>query len=436
MRKNRSRTRSQKAYQTARTHFPGGVNSPVRSWRSVGMIDEGPFFVARAKGAELVDLDGRRYVDFVGSWGPMILGHAPSKVVAAIRKQAAHGASYGAPTELESRLAARVKKAMPSLQMLRFVSSGSEAVMHALRVARGFTGRDKILKFEGCYHGATDGVLVKAGSGAATFGVPDSAGVPSAIAQLTLTVPFNDLAAAKAALEANAGQVAAVVLEPVVGNAGVLLPEPGFLEGLREACTAAGTLLIFDEVMTGFRLAPGGAQQRFGIAPDLTTLGKILGGGLPCAAYGGRKEIMEKVAPLGPVYQAGTLSGNPLAMAAGLATLDLLLKPENYARLEAIGAEVERILREAAAAGGWGDKICINRAGSMLTVFFRPGPVRDFGDAGASDTAAFGKFFRGMLERGVYFPPSQFEAAFASLAMGPKELKKVARAARGTFANM
>lgn len=432
----KARTRSQKAYQEARTHFPGGVNSPVRSWRSVGLIEQGPFFVAGAKGAELVDLDGNRYIDFVGSWGPMILGHGDTKVVAAIRKQATHGASYGAPTELESRLAARVKKVLPSLEMLRFVSSGSEAVMHALRVARGFTGRDKILKFEGCYHGATDGVLVKAGSGAATFGVPDSAGVPAAIAQLTLTVPFNDLAGAKQAFAANPNQLAAVVLEPVVGNAGVLLPEPGFLESLRELCTASGALLIFDEVMTGFRLAPGGAQQKFGIKPDLTTLGKILGGGLPCAAYGGRRDVMEKVAPLGPVYQAGTLSGNPLAMAAGLATLDRLLKPENYARLEALGAEVERILLDAAKATGWADRVCLNRAGSMFTLFFRNGPVPNFDVAAQSDTAAFGRFFRGMLERGVYLPPSQFEAAFLNLAMGPKELKRIARVARTAFAGL
>jgi len=431
-----SRTRSRAAYQEARKHFPGGVNSPVRSWRSVGLAEEGPFFVQSAKNAELTDLDGHRYIDFVGSWGPMILGHANTKVVAAVSKQARRGVSFGAPTELETRLALRVKKALPSIEMLRFVSSGSEAVMHALRVARGFTGRDKVLKFEGCYHGATDGVLVKAGSGAATFGVPDSAGVPADIARLTLTVPFNDLSATRQMLEANATQVAAIVVEPVVGNAGVLPPEPGFLEGLRDLCSAHGTLLIFDEVMTGFRLAPGGAQQKYGIQPDLTTLGKILGGGLPCAAYGGRREIMEKVAPLGPVYQAGTLSGNPLAMAAGLATLEQLLKPENYVRLEAISADVEKSLTEAARAAGWLEKTCVNRVGSMLTVFFRQGPVRNYGDAEKSDTQAFGRFFRGMLQRGVYWPPSQFEAAFTNLKMSPKELKRVAQAARGTFANL
>ena len=436
MKRPPSRTRSRAAYQEARKHFPGGVNSPVRSWRSVGLAEEGPFFVQSAKNAELTDLDGHRYIDFVGSWGPMILGHANTKVVAAVSKQARRGVSFGAPTELETRLALRVKKALPSIEMLRFVSSGSEAVMHALRVARGFTGRDKVLKFEGCYHGATDGVLVKAGSGAATFGVPDSAGVPADIARLTLTVPFNDLSATRQMLEANATQVAAIVVEPVVGNAGVLPPEPGFLEGLRDLCSAHGTLLIFDEVMTGFRLAPGGAQQKYGIQPDLTTLGKILGGGLPCAAYGGRREIMEKVAPLGPVYQAGTLSGNPLAMAAGLATLEQLLKPENYVRLEAISADVEKSLTEAARAAGWLEKTCVNRVGSMLTVFFRQGPVRNYGDAEKSDTQAFGRFFRGMLQRGVYWPPSQFEAAFTNLKMSPKELKRVAQAARGTFANL
>ncbi|MCZ7645341.1 MAG: glutamate-1-semialdehyde 2,1-aminomutase [Planctomycetota bacterium] len=429
-------TRSRKAYQEARKLFPGGVNSPVRSWRSVGLLDSGPFFVLRGKGAYLVDLDGNRYVDFVGSWGPLILGHNPGKVVAAIRKQAARGSSYGCPTELETRLARRVQKAMPAMEMLRFVSSGSEATSHALRVARGFTGREKILKFEGCYHGAHDAVLVKAGSGAATFGVPDSAGVPEGVAKNTLTVPYNDLAAVREALAANKGQVAALIVEPVVGNSGTLLPEPGFLEGLADAAKQAGALLIFDEVMTGFRLAPGGAQERYGIRPDLVTCGKILGGGLPCGAYGGRREIMEKVAPLGPVYQAGTLSGNPLAMAAGLATLELLLKKENYKQLEATGAEIERILREAAAAAGHGKNVCINRAGSMFTVFFHAGPVRNFDDAKASDSAAFGRFFQGLLKHGVYFPPSQFEAAFVNLAMGPKELKLVARAARAAFAEV
>ena len=434
--KPRRRTRSQQAYREAQRRFPGGVNSPVRSWRSVGLHEEGPFFALRGRDAELVDMDGNRYVDFVGSWGPMILGHVPSKVVSAIRKQARRGASFGCPTELETLLARRVQAVFPSMQKLRFVSSGTEAVMHALRLARGFTGREKILKFEGCYHGASDAVLVKAGSGAATFGVPDSAGVPDAVARLTLTVPFNDLEAVRACFRENAGQIAAVITEPIVGNSGVLLPKEGFLEGLHEVAHADGALVIFDEVMTGFRVAAGGAQELYGLRPDLTTLGKVVGGGLPCAAYGGRSDIMEKVAPLGPVYQAGTLSGNPLAMVAGIATLDALSKPNRYAELEAVGAEVEDVLVGAAQTAGWGDRVCLNRAGSMLTVFFRPGPVCNFSDAKDSDLELHGRFFRGLLDRGVYFPPSQFEAAFVNLAFGPKEIKKVARAARAVFANL
>ncbi|MBE7464156.1 MAG: glutamate-1-semialdehyde 2,1-aminomutase [Planctomycetes bacterium] len=431
-----SMTRSRKAYEDARAVFPGGVNSPVRSWRSVGLIESGPFFVLRGKGPYLIDLDGNRYVDFVGSWGPQILGHCPGPVVAAIKKQAARGASFGCPTDLETRLARKLQKVMPAMEMLRFVSSGSEATSHAIRVARGFTGREKILKFEGCYHGAHDAVLVKAGSGAATFGVPDSAGVPAAVAANTLTVPFNDLDAVRAALNANKQEVAALIVEPVVGNSGTLIPEPGFLEGLGLAAKAAGALLIFDEVMTGFRLAPGGAQEKYGIRPDLVTCGKILGGGLPCGAYGGRKEIMQQVAPLGPVYQAGTLSGNPLAMAAGLATLEILLKKENYKKLEETSAQIEALLWEGAEAAGKKPKLSINRVGSMFTVFFRTGPVRNFADASGSDTAAFGRFFQSLLRNGVYFPPSQYEAAFVNLAMGPKELKIVGKAARAAFAEV
>ncbi len=430
------RTRSKQAFEEARRRFPGGVNSPVRSWRSVGLQDEGPFFVLRGSGAELLDLDGNRYLDFVGSWGPLILGHVPSKVVAAVRKQARRGASFGCPTELETLLARRVQSAFPSMQKMRFASSGTEAVMHALRLARGFTGRETILKFEGCYHGASDSVLVKAGSGAATFGVPDSAGVPEALARLTLTVPFNDLEAVRACFRAQAGKIAAVIVEPVVGNAGVLIPAKGFLEGLLETARADGALTIFDEVMTGFRVAAGGAQELYGLRPDLTTLGKIIGGGLPCAAYGGRTDIMEKVAPLGPVYQAGTLSGNPLAMAAGIATLEALQKPKRYAELESLGAQVAEVLLKAAQAAGWHERVCLNRVGSMFTLFFRAGPVRDFGDAQKADTATYGRFFRGLLERGVYFPPSQFEAAFVNLAFGPKEIKRVSKAACAAFANL
>jgi glutamate-1-semialdehyde 2,1-aminomutase len=323
------------------------------------------------------------------------------------------------------------------MQRLRFVSSGTEACMHALRVARGFTGREKIIKFEGCYHGASDPVLVKAGSGVATFGLPDSAGVPASTAASTLTAPFNDLPAVRALLESNREQVAAIIVEPVVGNAGVLIPEEGFLQGLAEAAKGAGALLIFDEVMTGFRLSFGGAQQLYGVTPDLTTLGKIIGGGLPCAAYGGRAEIMERVAPLGPVYQAGTLSGNPLAMAAGIATLKQLLEPGAYTALEEISAAVCKAILEAAKSGGrlrWDECVCLNRLGSMFTLFFCSGPVRNFADAKRADAGLYAKFFRAMLDNGVYLPPSQFEAAFVNLAMDRKIVKRVARAARAAFA--
>jgi glutamate-1-semialdehyde 2,1-aminomutase len=403
----------------------------VRSWKSVGGA---PFFVARGKGAELVDLDGNHYVDFVGSWGPMILGHCPSKVVAAIRKQAQKGASFGAPTELESRLAARVCKVFPSIEQMRFVSSGTEACMHAVRLARGFTGREKIIKFEGCYHGASDAMLVKAGSGVATFGLPDSAGVIANVASATLTAPYNDFPAVKALLDANKDQVAAIIVEPVVGNAGVLLPKEGFLAGLSAAAKEAGALLILDEVMTGFRLSLGGAQQLYGVKPDLTTLGKIIGGGLPCAAYGGRRDVMQKVAPLGPVYQAGTLSGNPLAMAAGLATLKLLREPGVYATLEEVSASVCAAILDAAKETGWAQRVCLNRAGSMFTLFFCPGPVTNFAEAKLADAALYARFFREMLIRGVYLPPSQFEAAFVNVAIKAKHLKRVAKAARAAFA--
>jgi glutamate-1-semialdehyde 2,1-aminomutase len=425
-RKNHSRaTRSLAAHKEACAIFPGGVNSPVRSWKSVGGE---PFFVAKAKGAELVDLDGNRYIDFIGSWGAMILGHCQSKVVAAVRKQAQRGFSFGAPTELETRLGLLVRKAFPSMERLRFVSSGTEACMHALRVARGFTGREKIVKFEGCYHGASDPVLVKAGSGVATFGLPDSAGVPASAAALTLTAPYNDLKALNALLAGNPGQVAAVIVEPVVGNAGVLIPTPEFLSGLVEAAHAAGALLICDEVMTGFRLSSGGAQKRLNIQPDLTTLGKIVGGGLPCAAYGGRKEIMDKVAPLGPVYQAGTLSGNPLAMAAGIETLRQLSEKGVYEQLEATSAEICDSLLTAAREAG--HAACLNRVGSMFTLFFCAGPVTNFAEAKAADAEKYARFFRALLAEGVYLPPSQFEAAFVSLPMNRKTIARVKRAAQ------
>ena len=429
--KPRTTRRSTAAFQQASKLFPGGVNSPVRSWKSVGGE---PFFVMEAKGAELIDLDGNHYVDFIGSWGPMILGHCPSKVVAAVRKQALKGSSFGAPTELESRLALKVQSFFPSMEKMRFVSSGTEACMHVLRVARGFTGREKILKFDGCYHGASDPVLVKAGSGVATLGLPDSAGVPAASASNTLTAEFNNLEQVRAILSSN--EIAAVILEPVVGNAGAIAPKPGFLEGLAAAAKAAGALLIFDEVMTGFRLSRGGAQEKYGIKPDLTTLGKILGGGLPCAAYGGRAEIMDKIAPLGPVYQAGTLSGNPLAMAAGLATLEALNEKGFYASLEKISAEIEALIRAEAKSAGWADRICLNRTGSMFTLFFCAGPVNSYTDAKLADAKIYARFFRALLEGGVYFPPSQYEAAFINVKMDRKIIKRVRQAVAAAFATL
>ncbi len=429
----RKTARSSKAFQRASNLFPGGVNSPVRSWRSVG---GDPFFVGNAKGAWLRDIDGNRYVDFIGSWGPMILGHGHKDVVSAVRKQVRRGFSFGAPTELESQLAELVQKAFPAMAKMRFCSSGTEACMHAIRVARGYTGKNKIVKFEGCYHGASDAVLVKAGSGVATFGLPDSAGVPPQSAGNTLTTPFNDLAAVRALFELNKGEIAALIVEPVVGNAGVLIPQNHFLQELRALACAENALLIFDEVMTGFRVSRGGAQQFFAVEPDLTTLGKILGGGLPCAAYGGRDEIMKCVAPLGPVYQAGTLSGNPLAMAAGIATLKALAEPGVYSALEETAAEIEAAIWTAAKDAGWSERICVNRVGSMFTLFFCKGPVLDFTAAKSADAQLYAAFFRTLLDEGVYFPPSQFEAAFVSLAMNRKAIKRTAKALKAAFAKL
>jgi len=423
------RSDSRTLFAAAEQVMPGGVNSPVRAFRGVGGT---PFFVERAEGPHLVDVDGRSYIDFLGSWGPLILGHAPAAVVEAVAEAARRGTSYGAPTAGEVELAQAIARVLPSMEMVRLVSSGTEASMSAIRLARGATGRDVIVKFDGCYHGHADSLLVKAGSGGATFGVPDSLGVPAPLAQLTVALPFNDLAAVRHAFEAHRGKVAAVIVEPVAGNMGVVPPAAGFLEGLRELATAHGALLIFDEVITGFRVARGGAQARYGVRPDLTCLGKIIGGGLPVGAYGGSRELMANVAPLGAVYQAGTLSGNPLAVAAGLATLAALERDDVYARLEALGARMEAGIREAARAAGV--PVTVNRVGSMLTAFFTDGPVTDYASAKRSDTARYARYFHGMLERGVFLAPSQFEAAFVSLAHGEAHVDAAARACRETLA--
>jgi glutamate-1-semialdehyde 2,1-aminomutase len=398
-------------FHRASTVTPGGVNSPVRAFRGVGGE---PFFVESAAGARLRDVDGNEYLDYVLSWGPLILGHAHPAVVSAVTEAAARGTSYGAPTPAEVQLAELVRELVPSMEMLRFVSSGTEATMSAVRVARGFTGRDMIVKFEGCYHGHGDSFLVRAGSGVATLGLPDSPGVPAELSRLTLTAPYNDLDAVAQIFHAYPDGIAAIIVEPVVGNSGFIPPADGFLQGLRTLATRHGALLIFDEVMTGFRVAAGGAQQRFQVKPDLTTLGKVIGGGLPVGAYGGRREIMEQVAPLGPVYQAGTLSGNPLAMAAGLAQLRILRDEDPYPELEARTTRLVQGLIENArtlgvpATGG--------NFGSMWGVFFAEGPVRCFADAKASDVALFRRYFHGCLERGVFFAPSALEAGFLSTA--------------------
>jgi glutamate-1-semialdehyde 2,1-aminomutase len=420
--------RSEELFARARAVIPGGVSSPARAFKAVGGT---PLFVARAEGARFWDEDGRSFIDYVGSWGPMILGHAHPAVLGAICEAAARGTSYGAPCALEVELAERVVRHVPSVEKVRFVSSGTEATMSALRVARGFTGRRKILKFDGGYHGHADSLLVAAGSGVATLGIPGSPGVPEGTAADTLVVPFNDVAAVEAVVAARGSDLAAVIVEPVCGNMGTVAPRPGYLQALREITRRNGTVLIFDEVMTGFRLALGGAQQLYGIHPDMTCLGKILGGGLPAAAYGGRAEIMAAVAPDGPVYQAGTLSGNPLAMAAGAALLDLLAQPGTYEALEARSARLEEGLRRAARDAG--ATVTVNRVGSMITVFFCAGPVTDYTSAKASDTKRFGRFFHAMLERGVYLPPAQFEAAFVSLAHGETEIDATVAAAGEAF---
>ena len=422
-------TNSDALFAKAQRVIPGGVNSPVRAFRGVGGT---PFFVAKAEGCRITDVDGRTYIDFLGSWGPLILGHAAPALVEAVGEALRRGTSYGAPTPGEVELAEIISRAVPTMEMVRLVSSGTEAAMSVIRLARGATGRDAIIKFEGCYHGHADSLLVKAGSGGATFGVPDSLGVPAALAQLTITVPFNDLAAVEAVMAGRGREVAAIIVEPVAGNMGVVPPAAGFLQGLRALCDAHGALLIFDEVITGFRVAYGGAQALYGVRPDLTCLGKIIGGGLPVGAYGGMRAIMERVAPLGGVYQAGTLSGNPLAVAAGIATLRTLEKPGVYSRLEESGASLE--LGLAGGAKSAGVPLTVNRVGSMLTAFFSDSPVTDYASAKRSDTARYGRFFHAMLDGGVFLAASQFEAAFVSLAHSPADLDEASAVARKAFA--
>ncbi len=404
-------TKSDNLFKRAQQVIPGGVNSPVRAFRAVGRT---PLFIGKAAGAHITDADGNSYIDYVGSWGPMILGHAHPVVIQAIREAASRGTSYGAPTELEVELAGEIISAFPSIERVRLTSSGTEAAMSAIRLARGFTGRDRIVKFEGCYHGHSDSLLVKAGSGLATFGTPDSAGVPADFARNTIVVPYNDAEALNRTFEEQGIEIACVIIEPVAGNMGCVPPTPGYLEAVHETASRYGALLIFDEVITGFRLAYGGAQQVYGVKPDLTCLGKIIGGGLPVGAFGGRADVMDRIAPLGPVYQAGTLSGNPLAVTAGLAILKLLRVSNPYEELERRSEKLEKGLREAAVEAGIPSTV--NRAGSMLTAFFTEGPVTDWAGAKQSDAERYGRFFRAMLEEGVYLAPSQFECAFVSLA--------------------
>ncbi|MBF8259655.1 MAG: hemL [Actinobacteria bacterium] len=417
--------KSRKLFRAAMKIIPGGVNSPVRAFRSVGGT---PLFIARAKGATVTDVDGNTFIDYVSSWGPMILGHADSKVVSAIRGALGKGTSYGAPTEGEVTLAHLIRNAFPSMEKVRLVSSGTEAAMSAVRLARGFTGRDKIVKFEGCYHGHADSMLVKAGSGALTFGLPDSPGVPADLARHTLTATFNDFVSVQKLFEKNRGEIAAIIVEPVPGNMGVIPPAPGFLDSLRKLTRQERALLVFDEVISGFRVAFGGAQEMLGIDPDLTVLGKIIGGGLPVGAFGGRGDVMDALSPVGPVYQAGTLSGNPLAVAAGIACLTELAKKGTYRKL---GEKADYLAEglhgvfEKSGVPTW-----TNRVGSMWTTFFQQGPVVDYATAKRSDTAAYAKYFHRMLARGVYIAPSQFEAGFVSLAHSRKDLDRTIAAAK------
>ena len=419
--------KSRKLFARAVQVLPGGVNSPVRAFKAVG---GSPHFIARASGARVTDIDGNSFIDFVGSWGPMIHGHAPRGLTSAIAKQAKLGTSFGAPSPLEVELAELVRSFVPSMERVRFVSSGTEATMSAARVARGATGREKIIKFEGCYHGHADGFLVQAGSGALTFGTPTSPGVPAGAAAATLLATFNNVSSVEQLIAANPGEIAGLIVEPVAGNMGTVLPEPGFLEGLRSLTASNGIVLIFDEVMTGFRVAAGGAQALYGVTPDLTCLGKIIGGGLPVAAYGGRADLMDRVSPAGPIYQAGTLSGNPLAMAAGLWSLKRLNRTL-YRKVAGLGHTLASGVADAARDAGV--PVQVNALGSMLTPFFTAERVRDFRSALTADTAAFGVFFREMLARGIYLPPSQFEAWFISAAHTRRDIAKTVDAARAAM---
>jgi glutamate-1-semialdehyde 2,1-aminomutase len=412
-------SRSSQLFAAAQKRIPGGVNSPVRAFRNV---DGAPFFVARAKGAKIWDVDGKEYIDYVGSWGPAILGHAPKVVVDAVREAATRGLSFGIPNPLEVEMAELICDWMPSIEKVRMVNSGTEATMSCVRLARAFTGRDRVIKFDGCYHGHVDGLLVKTGSGALTHGQPDSAGVPQAFADLTISLPFNDTDLVRRAFAENKGKIAAVIVEPVPANAGLYLPSDGFLSILRNECTGNDALLIFDEVITGFRLAPGGAQENYGVKPDLTALGKVIGGGLPVGAFGGRAEIMDQLSPDGPVYQAGTLSGNPLAMAAGLAQLRELERINGWKLLEELGAQFEELTRSAINHAKI--DVTFNRIGSMFCLFFASGPIVDVASARRSDLKTFARFFHACLKRGIYFAPSQFETGFISTAHTPEDVER------------
>jgi glutamate-1-semialdehyde 2,1-aminomutase len=423
--------KSEAAFERARKVLVGGVNSPVRAFAAVGGT---PPVIEKAVGATITDVDGNTYVDYVGSYGPAILGHAAEQVVTAINKAARNGTSYGAPTELETKLAEAVAAVVPSVEMVRFVSSGTEAVMSAVRLARGATGRNKIVKCVGCYHGHADSLLVSAGSGATTLGTPSSPGVPPGATADTLLVEYNDVAAVRSVVESFPGEVAAVLVEPIAGNMGVVPPADGYLEGLRALCDETGVLLIFDEVMTGFRVSFGGAQQLYGVTPDITTMGKIIGGGMPVGAYGASADLMSNLSPVGPVYQAGTLSGNPAAMAAGLATLAALREEGFYENLEQRSAALDAGLRGAAEQAGLADKVCFHRVGSMLCCFFTPGPVTDYASATASNAEAFAAYFHALLDAGVYIAPSQFEAMFVSAAHTDEEISQTVAAAEDAFA--